>query len=430
MDARDDESHRPPRSSLFHSVQSLRCLLSAPAFLVISLCPVPSLSPLGSRAPRYFTLSSPFVVSSRLPRSSLFHSVQSLLVSSRLPRSSLFHSVKSLRCLLSAPTFLVISLCPVPSLSPLGSHVPRYFTLSSPFVVSSRFPRSSLFHSVQSLRCLLSAPTFLVISLCPVPSLSPLGSRVPRYFTLSSPFVVSSRLPRSSLLHSLQSLRCLLSAPALLVISLSPVPSLSPLGSRVPRYFTLSSPFLSPLGSRVPRYFTLSSPFVVSSRLPRSSLFHSVQSLRCLLSAPTFLVISLCPVPSLSPLGSHVPRYFTLSSPFVVSSRLPRSSLFHSVQSLRCLLSAPAFLVISLCQVPSLSPLGSHVPRYCTLSSPFVVSSQLPRSSLFHSLQSLRCLLSAPTFLLISLCPVPYLSPLCSSVPRYFTLSSPLFVSA
>ena len=73
------------------------------------------------------------------------------------------------------PKLLIISLAPVPCLSPLDSQAPHYFTRSSPLFVSARLPSSSLFHSLQSLVCLRSTPKLLIISLAPVPYLSPLA---------------------------------------------------------------------------------------------------------------------------------------------------------------------------------------------------------------------------------------------------------------
>ena len=131
------------------------------------------------------------------------------------------------------------------------------------------------------------------------------------------------------------------------------------------------------------------SPLFMSARLP-------------------LLVISPSPVPYLCPLDPRAPHYFTLSSPLFVSARLPRSSLFHSLQSLICVRSTPALLIISLSPVPYLCPLDSRAPHYFTLSSPLFVSARPPRSSLFHSLQSLICLPSTPNFTLFH---SPYVSP-------------------
>ena len=133
-------SHRPPRSPLFHSLQSLVCLCSSPALLIISLSPVPCLSLLVPRAPLYFTLSSPLFVSARPPRSSLFHSLQSLV------------------CLCSTPALLFISLSPVPCLSLLDPRAPLYFTLSSPLFVSARARKKPLRRREGSLRN-VSSPT-------------------------------------------------------------------------------------------------------------------------------------------------------------------------------------------------------------------------------------------------------------------------------
>ena len=49
-------SHLSPRSSLLHSLQSLICLRSIPALLITSLSPVPYLSPLDPRASLYILI--------------------------------------------------------------------------------------------------------------------------------------------------------------------------------------------------------------------------------------------------------------------------------------------------------------------------------------------------------------------------------------
>ena len=95
-----------------------------------------------------------------------------------------------------------------------------------------------------------------------------------------------------------------------------------------------------------------------------------------------------------------------------VSARSPRSFLFHSLQSLVCVRSIPAVLFISLSPVPYLCLLIPSGPLYFTLSSPLFVSARSPWASLFHSLQSLICVRSISAFLFILLSPVPYLSPL------------------